>query len=156
MLANLATRARAPEFRLPRDGGGTVSLADFKGKKLVLFFFPKADTSGCTAEARAFSALESAFARVHTAVVGVSADPIKRQDAFKAKHKLTIPLASDEGHQTLLAYGVWGQKSMYGRTYLGVLRTTFLIGSDGRIARIWPKVKVNGHAEEVLAAASAA
>src|SRR5262249_4262908 len=122
----------------------------------VLFFFPRADTSGCTAEALAFSALESAFARVQTAVVGVSADPVKVQDAFKAKHKLTIPLASDEGHQMLLAYGVWGQKSMYGRTYMGILRTTFLIGGDGRIARIWQKVKVDGHAEDVLAAASAA
>jgi peroxiredoxin Q/BCP len=153
ILAILAPGAKAPPFRLPRDGGQTISLADFEGKKLVLFFYPKADTPGCTTEARAFSALNQAFAQVDTAVVGVSADTIRAQDRFKKKHDLATPLASDESHDMLEAYGVWGQKSMYGRTYLGITRTTFLIGPDGRIARIWSKVKVPGHAEEVLAAA---
>jgi thioredoxin-dependent peroxiredoxin len=154
-MANLALGAEAPSFRLPRDGGNTISLADFKGKKLVLYFYPKADTPGCTAEAIAFSALHGAFASVDTTVIGVSADPVRAQDAFKEKHSLTTPLVSDESHGMLEAYGVWGQKSMYGRTYLGITRTTVLIGPDGRIARIWSKVKVKGHAEEVLAAATA-
>jgi thioredoxin-dependent peroxiredoxin len=154
-LAELVLGAKAPNFRLPRDGGESVSLADFKGKKLVLFFYPKADTPGCTTEARAFSALNDAFARIDTAVIGVSADPVRAQDAFKTKHKLTTPLVSDESHRMLEAYGVWGKKSMYGRTFMGITRTTFLIGPNGRIARIWSKVKVPGHAEEVLAAAKA-
>jgi len=155
ILANLLAGAQAPDFSLLRDGGQTISLADFTGKKLVLYFYPKADTPGCTAEARAFSALNNAFAKVGTAVIGVSADPVRAQDAFKKKHKLTTPLASDETHRMLESYGVWGKKSMYGRTYLGITRTTVLIGSDGRIARVWSKVKVPGHAEEVLAAAAA-
>lgn len=154
-MANLAPGAEAPSFRLPRDGGSTISLADFKGKKLVLYFYPKADTPGCTAEAIAFSALNSAFANIDTTVIGVSADPIRAQDAFKKKHNLTTPLLTDDTHGMLEAYGVWGKKSMYGRTYLGITRTTVLIGPDGRIARVWSKVKVRGHAEEVLAAAKA-
>jgi thioredoxin-dependent peroxiredoxin len=154
-LANLVPGAEAPSFRLPRDGGKTISLADFKGQKLVLYFYPKADTPGCTAEAIAFSSLEGAFGKIDTAVIGVSADPVRSQDAFKQKHNLTTPLASDESHAMLEAYGVWGKKSMYGRTYLGITRTTVLIGPDGRIARVWSKVKVPGHAEEVLAAAKA-
>ena len=150
-----AEGALAPDFRLRRDGGGTVSLADFKGRKLVLFFYPKADTSGCTIEAKDFSRLAPDFAKAGAAVIGVSADPVKKQDAFKAKHDLATPLASDETHGMLEAYGVWGEKSMYGRKYMGIARTTVLIGADGRIARIWPKVKIPGHAEEVLAAAKA-
>jgi peroxiredoxin Q/BCP len=145
----------APRFRLPRDGGGEVSLADFAGRKLVLYFYPKADTSGCTREAQAFSALKAEFAAAGADILGVSADPVKKLDAFKAKYRLVIPLASDETHHVLEAYGVWGKKSMYGRTYMGITRATFLIGSDGRVARIWPKVKIEGHAEEVLAAAKA-
>jgi len=145
----------APAFTLPRDGGSTVSLADFQGKKLVLYFYPRADTPGCTLEAQAFSKLAPEFAAAGTSVLGVSGDPVAAQDAFKAKYGLTIPLASDEKHAMLEAYGVWGQKSMYGRTFMGVTRTTFLIGPDGRIARKWAKVKVDGHAEEVLAAAKA-
>jgi thioredoxin-dependent peroxiredoxin len=155
MTANLAEGARAPDFRLARDGGGTVSLADFKGKKLVLYFYPKADTPGCTIEAKDFSRLEPAFAKAGIAVVGVSADPVKKQDAFKTKHQLTTPLASDETHEMLEAYGVWAEKSMYGKKYMGISRTTVLIGGDGRIARLWPKVKIEGHADEVLAAAKA-
>ena len=153
MSAKLAAGDAAPDFRLPRDGGSEVSLADFKGKKLVLYFFPKADTPGCTLEAKAFSELEAAFAQARTRVVGVSADPVKAQDAFKAKHKLSIPLASDATHHMLDAYGVWGKKSMYGKTFMGIVRTTLLIGPDGRIARIWPNVRVKDHASEVLAAA---
>jgi peroxiredoxin Q/BCP len=149
----LAPGDKAPAFTLSRDGGGAVSLTDFAGKKLVLYFYPRADTPGCTKEAMAFSALRSAFRRAGAEVLGVSADPIKAQDAFKAKYKLVIPLASDERHDMLEAYGAWGEKSMYGRTFRGVLRTTFLIDGSGRIARIWPKVKVEGHAEEVLEAA---
>ncbi len=155
MNAKLDAGSPAPDFRLARDGGGTVSLADFKGKKLVLYFYPKADTPGCTIEARDFSRLQPDFAKAGIAVVGVSADPVKKQDIFKAKHDLTTPLASDETHEMLQAYGVWGEKSMYGKTYMGITRTTVLIGPDGRIAQIWPKVKIDGHAAEVLAAASA-
>jgi peroxiredoxin Q/BCP len=154
ILANLLAGAQAPDFSVLRDGGQSISLADFKGRKLVLYFYPKADTPGCTAEAHAFSELNDAFAKVGTTVVGVSADSVRSQDAFKKKHKLTTPLASDETHRMLESYGVWGKKSMYGRTYLGITRTTVLIGSDGRIARVWSKVKVPGHAEEVLAAAT--
>jgi peroxiredoxin Q/BCP len=152
MPTHLAPGSKAPAFRLPRDGGETVSLADFKGQNLVLYFYPRADTPGCTVESKAFSSLSKAFAKAGTAVLGVSADPVKAQDAFKAKHKLAIPLASDETHGMLEAYGVWGEKSMYGKKFMGITRTTFLIDRDGRIARIWPKVKVEGHAEEVLAA----
>jgi peroxiredoxin Q/BCP len=148
----LVEGAKAPAFRLPRDGGDTVSLADYSGKKLVLFFYPRADTPGCTKEAIDFTRLASAFAQSQTAVLGVSADPPKAQEAFRDKHDLTTPLVSDEQHEMLVAYGVWGEKSMYGRTFHGILRTTVLIGADGRIIRIWRNVKVDGHADEVLAA----
>jgi peroxiredoxin Q/BCP len=155
MAAKLVEGAKAPTFTLPTDDGGTVTLSDFKGKNLVLFFYPKANTSGCTKEAIAFSALKPSFTKVDTAVLGVSADPVKAQDAFKKKHDLKTPLASDETHQMLESYGVWGEKSMYGRKFQGITRTTVLIGPDGRVVQIWPKVKVDGHAEEVLAAARA-
>ncbi|MGB7179914.1 MAG: peroxiredoxin [Xanthobacteraceae bacterium] len=147
------TGDKAPPFTLPRDGGGTVSLKDFAGKKLVLYFYPRADTPGCTKEAIAFSKLKAAFGRADTEVLGVSADPVPAQDKFKTKHKLTIALASDEKHKMLDAYGVWQEKSMYGRKFLGVVRATFLIGPDQRIAHVWPKVSVEGHAEDVLATA---
>ena len=153
MAAKLAEGTKAPAFKLPTGDGDPVTLADFKGKNLVLFFYPKADTPGCTKEAIAFSALKPAFTKANTAVVGVSADPVKAQSAFKKKHSLKTDLASDETHAMLEAYGVWGEKSMYGRTFQGITRTTVLIGPNGRIARIWPKVKVDGHAEEVLTAA---
>jgi len=155
MKAELTVGAKAPDFSLARDGGGTLSLADFRGKRLVLFFYPKADTPGCTIEAKDFSRLQPAFVKAGVAVVGVSADPVKKQDAFKAKHALATPLASDETHGMLTAYGVWAEKSMYGRKYMGVNRMTVLIGPDSRIIRVWPKVKIEGHAEEVLAAAKA-
>ena len=145
----------APAFRLPRDGGGTVALSDYAGKKLVLFFYPRADTPGCTREAIDFSRLSNAFAESQTAILGISADTVKAQDSFRDKHQLSVPLISDERHQMLEAYGAWGEKSMYGRTFQGILRTTVLIGADGRIARIWRHVRVDGHADEVLAAARA-
>ncbi len=151
----LTEGAKAPDFTLLSDGGGKVALADFHGRKLVLYFYPRAGTPGCTREAIAFSRLASAFGKTRTAILGVSADPVKAQEAFKAKHGLTMPLASDETHKMLKAYGVWGKKSMYGRSFMGVKRTTLLIDPDGRIARIWNNVKVDGHAEDVLAAAKA-
>ncbi len=153
MPTTLTPGSKAPAFSLPRDGGGKVSLADFKGQNLVLYFYPRADTPGCTLESKAFSSLSKAFAKAGTAVLGVSADPVRAQDAFKAKHDLAVPLASDETHRMLEAYGVWGEKSMYGKKFMGITRTTLLIDREGRIARIWPKVKVEGHAEEVLTAA---
>jgi peroxiredoxin Q/BCP len=155
MARELASGAKAPAFTLPRDGGETISLADFAGRKLVLYFYPRADTPGCTKEAMDFSRLKAAFAKAETDVLGVSADPVPDQDKFKSKHKLSIALASDETHRMLEAYGVWQEKSMYGRKFMGVVRATFLIGRDQRVARIWPKVSVAGHAEEVLAAAKA-
>ena len=145
----------APTFILPRDGGGTISLADFAGRKLVLYFYPRADTTGCTKEAIDFSRLRGAFSKAGAEILGVSADPVPAQDKFKAKHKLAIALASDEKHRMLEAYGVWQEKSMYGRKFMGIVRTTVLIGTDQRVARVWPKVSVTGHAEEVLAAARA-
>jgi thioredoxin-dependent peroxiredoxin len=151
----LAEGARAPAFRLPRDGGETVSLSDFSGKRLVLFFYPRADTPGCTKEAIDFTRLASAFAESQTAVLGISADTPKAQEAFRDKHELAVPLVSDEQHQMLEAYGVWGEKSMYGRTFHGISRTTVLVGGDGRILRIWRNVKVDGHADDVLAAVQA-
>src|SRR5262245_37088167 len=153
MTVKLAEGAKAPAFKLPTDDGGSVTLADFKGKNLVLFSYPKADTPGCTREAIAFSALKPAFTKANTAVIGVSADNVKAQGAFKKTHDLKTALASDETHRMLEAYGVWGEKSMYGRTFQGITRTTVLIGPDGRIVRVWPRVKVDGHADEVLAAA---
>jgi thioredoxin-dependent peroxiredoxin len=151
----LAEGAKAPTFRLPRDGGETVALGDFAGRNLVLFFYPRADTPGCTKEAIDFTRLAGAFAESQTAVLGVSADPQKAQEAFRDKHQLATPLVSDEAHGMLEAYGVWGEKSMYGRTFQGIIRTTVLIGADGRIRRIWRNVKVDGHADEVLAAVRA-
>jgi peroxiredoxin Q/BCP len=151
----LKTGAKAPDFTLSRDGGGSIGLSEFKGRKLVLYFYPKADTEGCTREAIAFSGLKAKFARADTDLLGVSADPVKAQDRFIRKHGLTVALGSDETKKMLEAYGVWGEKSMYGRKYMGTFRTTYLIGPDGRIAQVWDNVKVAGHAEDVLAAAKA-
>lgn len=144
---------KAPGFNLPRDGGEHVSLADYAGQKLVLFFYPRADTPGCTREAIDFTRLKGEFADSGTAVLGVSADTVKAQESFRNKHELAVPLISDEHHEMLEAYGAWGEKSMYGRSFMGIIRTTVLIGADGRIARIWRNVRVDGHADEVLAAA---
>lgn len=151
----LAAGDPAPDFSLPAPGGGTLSLADFAGRKLVIYFYPKAGTEGCTREAHDFNQLRREFEASGTAVLGVSPDPEKALGRFAAKHEIGFPLAADETHELIGAYGIWVEKSMYGRRFMGVERTTVLIGADGRIARIWPKVKVPGHAEEVLAAARA-
>ena len=155
MPARLAPGSKAPAFSLPRDGGATVSLADFKGQNLVLYFYPRADTPGCTREAIDFTRLSGAFANSGTVVLGISADPPKAQEKFRDKHGLGVPLISDETHEMLEAYGAWGEKSLYGKKFLGIIRTTVLLGSDGRVARIWRNVRVDGHADEVLAAATA-
>jgi peroxiredoxin Q/BCP len=155
MGAPLDVGDKAPNFKLPGDDGNTVSLADFKGRKLVVYFYPRADTPGCTRESIDFSKLRAAFTKAGADVIGVSADPVKAQEAFKKKHKLSVGLLSDETHAMLEAYGAWGKKSMYGKTFMGIVRMTYLIGPDGRIAQVWPKVKVDGHAAEVLAAAKA-
>jgi peroxiredoxin Q/BCP len=152
-MANLKEGAAAPEFTLPRDGGGTVSLAEFRGKSIVLFFYPKDDTSGCTAESIAFTALASEFAAAGAVVIGMSPDSVKKHDKFAKKYDLSVILAADEDKTVLDQYGVWVEKSMYGRRYMGVERTTVLIDPSGIVRRVWEKVKVAGHAEEVLAAA---
>jgi peroxiredoxin Q/BCP len=151
----LVEGAAAPGFSLPRDGGSSVSLADYAGKKLVLFFYPRADTPGCTREAIDFTRLESAFADEGAAVLGISADTVKAQESFRTKHQLSVPLISDEQHEMLEAYGAWGEKSMYGRSFMGIIRTTVLIGANGRVAKIWRNVRVDGHADDVLAAVRA-
>ena len=145
----------APEFTLPRDGGSSVSLAQLAGAPVVLFFYPKDDTSGCTKESIAFSELYPQFQALGVQVFGISKDSVAKHDKFRAKHGLTVPLLSDEGTTTCEDYGVWKEKSMYGKTYMGIERTTVLIGADGKIAHIWPKVKVAGHAEAVLEAVKA-
>jgi len=142
----------APDFDLPADGGGRVRLADFAGRKLVLYFYPKDDTSGCTSEAKAFTEAAADFAAAGVAVVGVSKDPVKSHDKFKAKYELNLILGADVDGEVVERYGVWVEKSMYGRKYMGIERATFLIDAAGKIARVWHKVKVTGHAAEVLAA----
>lgn len=146
---------KAPDFALPTDGGGKVTLKILKGKNVVLYFYPKDDTSGCTKEAIDFNGLKAKFAKAETEIIGVSPDSPTSHDKFKTKHKLGFTLGSDESKEMLEAYGVWVEKSMYGRKYMGVERTTFLIDSKGKIREIWRKVKVPGHAEAVLAAAKA-
>jgi thioredoxin-dependent peroxiredoxin len=145
----------APPFSLPATGGRTISLDSLAGKQVVLYFYPKDDTSGCTLEAQAFNALRNRFEEAGAVVIGVSPDGVKSHEKFQAKYDLGFPLIADEEKSMLQAYGVWVEKSMYGRKYMGVERTTVLIDANGRIARIWPKVKVPGHAEEVLEAVTA-
>jgi peroxiredoxin Q/BCP len=148
--AGLTIGSKVPAFQLPRDGGATVSLDSFAGRKLVIFFYPRASTPGCTKEAMDFSRLSGAFAALDTDVVGVSADPQHAQETFRDKHDLTVPLLSDEAHAVLNAFGVWGDKSLYGKTFQGIIRTTVLVGPDARVLNIWRNVKVDGHAETVL------
>ena len=154
-MAGLGQGDVAPEFELPRDGGGSISLAALRGKPIVLFFYPKDDTKACTEEAIAFSALQEEFQEAGIALVGISPDSAKSHDRFTKKHGLTVALGADEDKAAANAYGVWVEKSMYGRKYMGVERTTFLIDRQGVISRVWEKVKVPGHADEVLAAAKA-
>ena len=151
----LTTGVPAPSFSLPATDGRQISLDGLKGRKVVLYFYPKDDTSGCTLEAQAFQSLRKDFEAADTEIVGISPDSLKSHDKFRAKYGLDFPLASDETKAMLEAYGVWVEKSMYGRKYMGVERTTILIDRDGKVARIWPRVKVPGHAEEVLEAAKA-
>ncbi|MGH6849369.1 MAG: peroxiredoxin [Methylocella sp.] len=155
MGKKLAPGDKAPAFDLPGDAGARISLASFAGRKLVLYFYPKDDTSGCTKEAIDFNGLRGEFEKAGAAILGVSPDPTASHARFKAKHKLELTLASDESKALLEAYGVWAEKSMYGRKYKGVERTTFLIGKDGQIAMVWNNVKVPGHPAAVLAAAKA-
>jgi thioredoxin-dependent peroxiredoxin len=145
----------APPFTLPRDGGAMVSLADHAGQKVVVFVYAEDGSPSCTNEARDFSALAPDFAAAGAAVYGLSQDPLKKHDKFIAKHGLQVPLLSDEMHQFIQAYGIWVEKQMYGKTYMGVERATFLIGADGRVAQVWHNVRVKNHAADVLAAARA-
>ena len=149
----LKTGDLAPDFTLLRDGGDSVKLSDYSGRILVLFFYPKDNTPGCTREAKEFTELVDEFKAAGADILGMSADTVKRHDNFIAKHDLKIPLAADPELETLKAYGIWQQKKMYGREYMGIVRTTMLIAADGKIARVWNKVKVAGHASEVLDAA---
>ena len=142
----------APSFTATTTGGGQVSLSDYKGKQVILYFYPRDDTPGCTKEACAFRDTFAEFERKGAVVLGVSVDPVKAHDKFAAKYKLPFPLLADPDHKIVQAYGVWGEKTFLGRKYLGTHRITFLIGPDGRIQRIWPTVKPAEHAKEVLAA----
>jgi len=155
MAATLSVGELAPDFTLPGDSGANVSLAAYRGKKVVLYFYPKDDTSGCTKEAIEFNGLKVEFAKANTVIIGLSPDSAKSHDKFKAKYGLDFSIAADEEKSALEAYGVWVEKSMYGRKYMGVERTTVLVGEDGKVQAIWPKVKVDGHAAEVLKAAQA-
>lgn len=156
MTDQLIVGAAAPAFDLDTDSGERVSLASLRGRKVVLYFYPKDDTSGCTREALDFDALGAEFAAAGAEVIGVSPDSIDSHAKFRGKHGLKLTLAADPDKSALEAYGVWAEKSMYGRKYMGVVRTTVLIGPDGKIVRVWENVKVPGHVEEVLEAVRAA
>lgn len=145
----------APDFTLPRDGGSTITLSNLRPGRVVVYFYPKDDTSGCTIEAKDFTAMAADFAAAGVTVIGISKDSVKAHDKFIAKHDLGVILASDEGGTTCEDYGVWGEKQMYGKTYMGIERATFLIGPDGRIEQAWRKVSAKGHAEAVLDAVRA-
>jgi peroxiredoxin Q/BCP len=155
MVKELVEGDMAPNFELSTDGGGRMHLQEFKGKPVVIYFYPKDDTSGCTAEAIDFNGLRARFAVTGATVIGISPDSASSHDKFKHKHDLKIALAADPERSAIEAYGVWKEKSMYGRKYFGVERSTFLIDREGRIAKVWRKVKVPGHADEVLKATKA-
>lgn len=154
-MTNLALGDVAPDFALPRDGGETTRLSDFAGKNVVLYFYPKDDTPGCTKEAIGFTELSSDFAAANTVVLGVSKDSVAKHEKFRAKYELGIPLISDEDGTLCEDYGVWVEKAMYGKTYMGIERATYLIDASGKIAQIWRKVRVPGHVDAVLEAARA-
>jgi peroxiredoxin Q/BCP len=155
MMSELAVGDVAPDFELEGDGGNKVSLSALKGKPVVVYFYPKDDTPGCTKEAIAFTEQSDAFAKLGVTIIGLSPDTAAKHDKFIAKHNLAIRLGADTEKEVAEAYGVWVEKSMYGKKYMGVERTTFLVGADGKIAEIWRKVKVPGHADAVLEAARA-
>lgn len=148
-MTALSIGDKAPDFTLPADGGGTVKLSSFKGRKVVLYFYPKDDTPGCTTESCDFRDSLEDFNAMGTQVIGISKDSVARHDKFKAKYDLNFPLASDENSDVCERYGTWTEKSMYGKKYMGIERSTFLIDEQGKIAAIWRKVKVPGHAEDV-------
>ena len=152
-MTEIAEGMKAPAFDMETAGGGHVSTASLKGRPYVLYFYPKADTPGCTTEGQDFSALIGAFEAAGATVIGVSRDPVKRLDRFRDKYDLKVALASDEAGDVTEAWGVWGEKKLYGRVYMGVERATFLVDGDGMVRRTWRKVSVKGHAAEVLAAA---
>ena len=154
-MSRVEAGQKAPDVTLPRDGGGEISLADFAGRKVVLFFYPKDDTSGCTKEATGFSAAASEFEAAGAVVIGVSKDSVKSHDKFRDKHGLGIALLSDEHGDVCERFGVWAEKSMYGKTYMGIERSTFLIDGTGTVREVWRKVKVPGHVEAVLEAVRA-
>ncbi|ANF54166.1 MULTISPECIES: peroxiredoxin [Brevundimonas] len=154
-MTDITENTPAPAFDLATDGGGRVSLDGLRGKNVVLYFYPKADTPGCTTEGQDFSALIDRFAAANAVVIGVSRDTVKKLDRFKAKHDLKVVLGSDEDGVVTEAWGVWVQKKLYGREYMGIERATFLIDGQGAVRRAWRNVKVKGHAEEVLAAVEA-
>lgn len=155
MMSVIPNAEAAPDFELSADGDSKIRLSDLKGRKVVLYFYPKDDTKSCTAEAIDFSASQAAFDSAGAAVIGISPDSVQSHDKFKAKYDLSIRLASDEAREVLEAYGVWQEKSMYGKKYMGVARTTYLIDANGKVARVWENVRVKGHVAEVLAAAQA-
>jgi peroxiredoxin Q/BCP len=155
MAKDLNVGDKAPSFSLATDGGGRISLKDLSGKPIVLYFYPKDDTSGCTREAVAFTGLMAKFNRLGVKVIGVSKDSVESHDKFKSKHDLGVVLGSDPDGKVVESYGCWVEKSLYGRKYMGIDRSTFLIDPKGKISRIWRKVKVPGHAEDVLEAAKA-
>ncbi|HEY0102023.1 MAG TPA: peroxiredoxin [Brevundimonas sp.] len=155
-MTGITEGSKAPAFDMASSDGGRVTAASLKGLTVVLYFYPKADTPGCTTESQDFSALADDFAAAGATVIGVSRDPVRKLDRFKAKHDLKLILASDEPGDVTEAFGVWVEKSMYGRSYMGVERATFLIDGEGIVRRVWRKVKVKGHAAEVLAAVSEA
>lgn len=142
----------APEFTMKRDGGDTISLSDFAGSPVILYFYPKDDTPGCTKEAIGFTERADDFAQIGAVVIGVSKDSVAKHDRFKTKHNLSVILASDEDGEVVERYGVWVEKSMYGKTYMGIERATFLIDGEGVVKNVWRKVKVPGHVDAVLQA----
>ena len=154
-MAELSPGDEAPHFSLPADGGGTVRLTELRGKIVVLFFYPQDNTETCTVEAIDFTKFYPAFKKAGATVIGISPDSLKKHEKFKSKHGLAMRLVADEERGAIEAYGVWGEKTMFGRKYMGVIRSTFLIDRDGKIARIWRNVRVSGHAEEVLESAKA-
>lgn len=151
----LTPGSTAPDFTLPRDGGGEITLSELKGHPVIVYFYPKDNTPGCTTEALDFTARQQDFAEINCSILGISKDTVKKHDNFREKHNLAVTLLSDADSDVCERYGVWKEKKMYGKTFWGIERTTLLIAADGTVARVWNKVKVAGHADEVLEAARA-